>query len=353
MRFRMGDEAKAEGDAIWGRYNSDIVLDHCSMSWSTDECASFYANRNFTMQWCLITESLRSSVHGKGNHGYGGIWGGRNASFHHNMLSCHDRRNPRIDHPEIYDTYLATHRGNVDLRNNVIYNWGSNSAYGGEGGSFNVVGNYYKPGPASKERNYFVDAYNKTSSVVYDYPRLYMSGNYHAGSPTLAQSGWVYWHQGGSAPLLDGALPIRADDTKACYVTTHEAAVAFERVTGYAGASKVRDAVDVRAVDDARGGKATFPSGGNGSTGGIIDTQSAVGGWPTYSAGTKIADSDGDGMSDEWETLCGLDPSDAADGKTMTIDTAKRYTNLELYLHYLVQDAVLAQCANGNYMKLE
>ena len=183
--FRLGDEGSglSDGsDTIWGRYHENIILDHCSMSWSIDECASFYGNSNFTMQWCILTESLKNSVHGKGSHGYGGIWGGEDASFHHNMLSCHDSRNPRFDHPEIYETPSdPQRRGNVDFRNNVIYNWGDNSTYGGEDGHFNIVGNYYKPGPASKERIYFVDAYwyhemdDGSSSEAY--PELYMSGN--------------------------------------------------------------------------------------------------------------------------------------------------------------------------------
>ena len=139
MRFRLGDlntggNLSDGSDTIWGRYHKDIILDHCSMSWSIDECASFYANQNFTMQWCLLTESLRKSAHGKGDHGYGGIWGGKNASFHHNLLANHDSRNARIDHPGVYGSYLSTHRGNVDYRNNVIYNWGSNTTYGGEDG---------------------------------------------------------------------------------------------------------------------------------------------------------------------------------------------------------------------------
>ena len=155
LRFRMGDEMGAaahDEDALGGRYRRNILIDHCSISWSTDECASFYANENFTMQWCILSESLRRSLHDKGSHGYGGIWGGRNASFHHNLLASHDSRNPRFDHPLLYlpNVALDDFRGVVDFRNNVIYNWGSNSTYGGEGGRFNMVANYYKPGDSGK-----------------------------------------------------------------------------------------------------------------------------------------------------------------------------------------------------------
>lgn len=365
MRFRMGDATNVEDDAIWGRYQKNIILDHCSMSWCTDECASFYANCNFTMQWCLITESLRASVHGKGSHGYGGIWGGRNASFHHNMLANHDSRNARLDHPQVYATYIDTHRGNVDFRNNVIYNWGSNTTYGGEDGRFNMVNNYYKQGPASSPRGYFLDAYNNSNSTQWNYPRVYMAGNHYQprGSATPPamnddnRSGGIYAHQGTghgwSEVYLDAPLSIKADDTKTTHVSNHTAAMAYERVLDHAGANLSRDAVDGRAVGDARSGTATFPDGGNGSKNGIIDTQTAVGGWPTYNSTTPPADTDGDGMPDEWERLTNLDPNNAADAKTTTMDPRGRYTNLELYLHYLVQDTVLAQAEGHEYTALD
>ena len=151
LRFRLGDEGPDAGDSedcIWGRYRKDIILDHCSMSWSIDETASFYGNVNMTMQWCLIAESMNKSKHSKSTHGYGGIWGGKDASFHHNLLAHHQNRTPRFDHQNLYEENgksLDIYRGNVDYRNSVNYDWGASIAcYGGEGGHFNLVNNYIK-----------------------------------------------------------------------------------------------------------------------------------------------------------------------------------------------------------------
>lgn len=365
VRFRMGDEKKNEGDAVWGRYFDNIIIDHCSMSWCTDECASFYANCNFTMQWCVIAESLRNSIHGKGKHGYGGIWGGKDASFHHNLLAHHDSRNPRIDHPQIYGNYVETHRGNVDYRCNAVYNWGSNHTYGGENGWFNIVNNYYKPGPASSDRKYFVDAYGsyvKDGTVYADnYAEMYLSGNVNTAHPDMDNSvSSVYWHNGSSYgnynSLLQSELDIAGPSGEAVYTTTHSAELSFQQICSYAGASLVRDAVDTRICSDALNGNATFTDGGNGSKGGLIDTQTAVGGWPEYSASSSdpglVTDTDGDGMPDWFEKEFGLNVSDASDGNAFTLDSFKRYTNLEMYLHYLVRDIVEKQNAGGEYKKM-
>ena len=366
VRFRMGDENKQESDAIWGRYFQDIILDHCSMSWSVDECSSFYGNKNFTMQWCILTESLCNSVHGKGSHGYGGIWGGKNASFHHNLLANHKSRNPRFDHPEVYGNYVSTHRGHVDYRNNTVYNWGDNSTYGGEGAWFNMVGNYYKPGPASRDRKYFLDANGiyTSSKTDYGYPLLYLSGNVHTKHSNITEDNsiGIYWHDHGTntppdaSKLLSSVQPLYGPSSEAVYTTTHTAETAFERILAYGGASLSRDSVDERACTDAKTGKATFTDGGNGSKNGIIDTQTAVGGWPAYEATSaglaNVKDSDGDGMPDWFEEQFGLKKSDASDGNAKTLDSYGRYTNLEMYLHYLVKDIVEGQNAGGTYKKI-
>ncbi|MBQ5638967.1 MAG: pectate lyase, partial [Alistipes sp.] len=367
LRFRMGDAAGHEGDAIWGRYYQDIIIDHCSMSWSTDECASFYGNKNFTMQWCLIGESLRASIHGKGNHGYGGIWGGKNASFHHNILTAHSSRNPRFCHPQVYGNYLSTHRGHVDYRNNVVNNWGDNSSYGGESAQINMVNNLYKPGPASKDRKYFLaaDAYYEKDGTVWSsaYPQLYVTGNVHTAHGDITsnnQSGinftdgaeYANYQKFQSAPFA-----IKKDDSQVCYTTTQTASKAYDMTLDYAGASLKRDAVDVRLIDDVRNGKATYTTGGNGSTGGMIDTQTAVGGWPTLTATDEevkraTTDTDKDGIPDYYEEVLGLDKS-KSDASQKTLDPQGLYTNFEAYLHFLVQHITSAQTAGGTYTKLE
>lgn len=364
MRFRLGYDGNknADGeDTIWGRYHENIILDHCSMSWSIDEVASFYANRNFTMQWCILSEALRNSGHSKGGHGYGGIWGGRNASFHHNLLAHNDSRNARIDHPGIYiqkdGDYRSTHRGNVDYRNNVIYNYGSNSTYGGEDGHFNIVGNYYKSGPASesngnKVRKYFVDAYwyNKDSDIGSAYPELYLSDNYNTDGIDSKYPDGVYYHSQGDDPegvILQSPLPIRADDSKICHVSTHPVQKAYACVVDYAGASLVRDKDDIRVTGNVEKGDYSY-EGSNGSTGGLIDSQNDVGGWDTYSAEEDVKDTDGDGLPDWFEEQFGV-----SDPSSVDLDRHGRYTNLEMYLHYLVKDIIAAQNTGAAYTSLD
>ena len=372
VHFRLGDEGPNAGDSedcIWGRYRKDLILDHCSMSWSIDECASFYGNEYFTLQWCILTESMNDSAHSKGAHGYGGIWGGKDASFHHNLLANHHSRNPRIDHPEIYPdqgkyTYVfdLSKRGNVDLRNLVIYNWGDNSSYGGEDGHFNFVNCYYQPGPDSKDRHYFVDAYkdytrevrdangNKTGeklTIHYAYPNLFLSGNVHSKYNDISSDNatGIYWHNGGSAALAAAPHVIQGEGGKTAYTTTHATEQGKDRVLGYAGDVLHRDSVDERAVNGVKN-----------NTGRIINTPADVGGWPSYTATPEesalTVDSDNDGIPDWFEEKAGLDKNSEADGSAITLDKNNRYTNLEMYLHYLVKDIVAGQNAGGSYMKL-
>lgn len=349
MRFRMGDVAKVESDALGGRFQKDIIIDHCSMSWSTDECVSFYQNENFTMQWSIISESLKKSVHEKGSHGYGGIWGGKHASFHHNLMAHHDSRNPRLGE-YANDAFALTDL--VDLRNNVIYNWGGNSCYGGEAMNVNIVNCYYKPGPATSKRTRIISIDKNTKSdispnPVYDvWGKFYIDGNVVEGSAAVTEDNWTYGvynqyhHSYGTVSEEDKAAMRINEPHNAKAVTTHTAEKAYSLVLDLAGASIIRDAVDERIIADVREGKATIMDGGNGSTNGIIDTQSAVGGWPELETRDVPEDSDNDGMPDNWETENGLDPNkDDANGNNLS--TA--YDNVEVYINSLVAQQVEIQ----------
>ncbi len=339
LRFRMGDENKVQDDALKANKVNNVIIDHCSMSWSTDECASFYDNENFTLQWCLIAESLRNSVHKKGSHGYGGIWGGQTVTFHHNLLAHHDSRNPRFcgsrysNQPELEK---------VDFRNNVIYNWGQNSAYAGEGGTYDLVNNYYKPGPATlakkgKVRYRILAPNDKAGKNTEDrvWGRFYVSGNFMFGHEDVTKNNSLGVHPDptDSASVIPGDL-LAKTEFKMPFVTTQKAEDAYNDVLKFAGASFKRDVVDTRIVNEVKNGTFTF-KGSNGSDNGIIDSQSDVGGWPEYKCNSKdiLKDSDEDGMPDVWEEKHKLNKNNKEDGYAFTLD--KNYTNVEIYLNEL------------------
>jgi pectate lyase len=341
IRFRMGDENKVADDALKGIRRKDILIDHCSMSWSTDECSSFYDNENFTMQWCILSESLRISVHGKGDHGYGGIWGGNKATFHHNLLAHHDSRNPRLCGARYH---AIPENENVELVNNVFYNWGGNSGYAGEGGQYNIVGNYYKPGPASlaKKGNHNYRIFSPNSDAGDNrqargvWGRFYVAGNVMHGNVDVTADNWKGIHPAnrvGENQTIEGLkadVPFLISDIKPV-----DARDAYEHVLAKAGASLRRDPVDQRIVNEVRLGTFTF-TGSKGSGNGLIDSQTDVGGWPAYafSENDLVQDSDEDGIPDYWEKLKGLNPADASDGQLFSI--SKTHTNLETYLFSLV-----------------
>jgi hypothetical protein len=336
IRCRIGDQwpdgtENGDNDAVWGRYGNTIILDHITASWSIDEALSFYVNTNFTAQWCLISESLRYSHHLKGAHGYGGIWGSTNSSWHHNLLAHHSSRNPRIEG----DT-----ANNVDLRNNVIYNWGFNSCYGGEKATVNIVNCYYKYGPAtgSGVRDRIVNpSLQKDAAgvaiVPHTYGQWYIRGNYVNGSSSVTTDNSLGVDpEGGSAErsLCLSTTPFAVATT---YPVTEQTALnAYNSVLDDAGCSLTRDSVDTRIVNEVRTGTATY-GGQTGAGLGIIDSQTTVGGWPTLNSLAALADADHDGMPDAWELSRGLNPNNAADRNTDR--DGDGYTNLEEYINWL------------------
>jgi hypothetical protein len=338
LRVRLGDESGGESDAMSGFTNAlvgqknHIIVDHCSASWSQDETLSYYGNDFVTVQWCIISESLYNSSHPKGAHGYGGIWGGvDHTSFHHNLLAHHSSRNPRLSGT---GTTVACY--NVDLRNNVIYNWGFNSAYGGEASTANFVNNYYKPGPATKT--------GVRSRIYQPSDTLgvwHIQGNYVEGNPAVSTDNWA----GGVSPSIAVSNLNKLKATTpfpALPVATQTAQQSFDLVLQYAGATfPKRDTIDSRIVYEtqsgtvAYGGKTYAKAQGFDTTKvyGIIDSQTDVGGWPALNSIAAPLDSDHDGMPDSWEIAQGLDWNNAADRNKIG---AGGYTMLDIYLNGLV-----------------
>ena len=337
LRFRMGDQNKVEGDALSINDHRNIIVDHCSFSWSTDECVSCYGNTDFTLQYCIISESLKESVHAKGAHGYGGSWGGTNASFHHNLLAHHQSRNPRFDHDYVNVKCV----GPIDFVNNVVYNWESNSAYGGEGSTMggggrliNFVANYFKPGPSTKSgvKTRLVDPWtncdncvagskvlSKGGSVVA--PKIYLVDNVMAGSSDVTADNW----KGSTKSKSVAGVNTRWTDGLTAMTNEQSAEQAFETVLSKAGCSLRRDALDARIVSEVRNG-----------TGKLVNSPADAGGYPQLKNETPPADTDRDGMPDEWEEAHGLDKTSSADSKLYSLD--KEFTNLEVYLNSLVQN---------------
>jgi len=344
IRIRPGDSAGIENDAITGTGNKNIMIDHCSCSWAIDEVASFYDNTNFTLQWCIISESLYRSLHRKGEHGYGGIWGGLHASFHHNLITDHSSRNPRF--------CGSRYSGNPDLekmdfRNNVIYNWGFNSAYGGEEGNYNMVNNYFKPGPATrmKVRSRILELTQEFYNPDFNPDTLkagwfFIEGNFMEGNTRVTANNWDGGVQGSEIDP-ESITHSRLSEPVPCYpVQTTDATTALRDVLNNAGASLIYDPVDRRILYETQTGTeqygATFEGGGKG----IIDSQSDAGGWPVFRSSEPPNDSDHDGMPDKWERKNKLNP-DRADPNAHSLDTG--YTNIEMYINSLVEHLMIHQ----------
>ena len=335
IRVRVGDRHKLDSDGLGGgRYGQkNVMLDHLSVSWSIDECLSIYKTENLTVQWCLVAHSLNTSVHTKGSHGFGGIWGGYKATFHHNLLANHASRNPRFS--SVDGTKW------VDYRNNVVYNWGFKTAYGGgHHGEINMVNNYYKPGPASQHHRLLDVAEDGTG-------RYYVTGNVMEGDEAVTKdnrsavtdrAGKRYVRHRRSASPDSGispeAVPASGEECASCLVNApfpyepineDTPVVAYRRVLASVGCSFSQDAYDKEVLRQVKEGLGTF------GINGIINSQEDVGGWPALNAGKIPLDSDGDGMPDTWEIRHGLNPKDASDSSAYTID--KEYTNIEVYLN--------------------
>ena len=426
MRFRLGNEALKtnssahEGDGLGGMDGDRIMIDHCSVSWSIDECLSVYGSKNITVQWCMATQSLVNAGHSKGAHGYGGNWGGAGASYHHNLLAHHGSRVPRLGPRP--STQLDER---MDLRNNVMYNYAGEGCYGGEAMTVNIVNNYYKPGPATDaisaakqkrmakpgirtfsycigsdqlkttaqnynkvkgtslstckltvdssdkgyltfsgdDNKYEIDieklcitvdgqevkvSTNDWGKTLHKWGSYYIEGNVNSKHADVSADNWKIglFNQVDKGSKVDYHNATEEEvhafvPMEFAAVTTHSAEDAYDRVLKYAGASLSRDEYDEMMVADTRDGVASCIVSGIGK--GLINSQDDIKyadgstGFPKLNSLEAKADTDGDGMPDEWETANGLNPNDAKDGP-MTAQNG--YTNLENYLNSLVAHIV-------------
>lgn len=411
IRLRRGQEKDINdgADATWQRNKTGIIFDHCSFSWSIDEVASFYDNNNFTMQWCTVAESLTNPGHSKGAHGYGGIWGGKLASFHHNFVGHLMNRGPRFcgarygwtgyTSNKDYDTYKwenPVQAENVDFRNCVMYN-AQGTCYGGPGGGqINIVNNYYKAGPSQSLKSKTLNGIKVSVSTGNErgsqdritqvsvassgnadkkHPELYeMTSRYFiSGNTTETTKETVTKNQDWKGVVYDKGTytyngEIYSADKKNFYgdavahqtingvscvkikmdtpaptgdVTTHSAAETFGKVLAYSGASLYRDEIDARYMEEAKTGTAKY-KGSITNSPGIIDKVSDVNGYTeaNFGKGSRPADfdTDNDGIPDAWETANGLNPNDASDALTYSLDSKGYYTNLEVYANSLVEN---------------
>lgn len=294
-----GDSLTLEGSTSSGTHARNIVIDHNSFSWATDETvSSYYDTSDITFSYNIMAEGLSNSSHELGEHSKGLFISGDlsyNISAHHNLMAHNVERNPEV-----------STNGYSDIRNNVTYDWGkwATTVTDKRQGKTNVVNNVFKPGPSQSTTREDIDLYSYGLGM-----QTYVAGNMRVnGVPASVDSMFAKFQQ--PAPL------------PAAPVTTTSALQAFDDVMGSAGATVPRlDPVDIRILAEVQNG-----------TGRAIDDPSQVGGWPTMTAGTAPVDSDHDGMPDAWETVRGLNP--------LTNDSAADrdgdgYTNVEEYINGL------------------
>jgi hypothetical protein len=352
LRFRPGVPLDANGvpTSSFVTYGLDVenyenvIIDHCSFSWANEECLAMYDNKNTTLQWCIASEGLYNAYHSKGVRGYGGVWGGQFASYHHNLIAHQNNRTPRFNGARAHDTIAL-----IDYRNNVNYNWvSSSSTYGGDveinGGiaRLNQLNNYYKPGPATPSTHRLMRP--DYSSNARGVGRFHVRGNIIEGNAARTADNWL---------AVDfSQIPVTSRDssrsdslfTITAPITMQTAQEAYETVLADAGASLPRrDSADRRIAREVR----TRTTSGTGSANrpGIIDNPVVVGGWPVYNNCTGPEDTDQDGMPDEWELENGLNPNEPSDRNQLSTEG---YTQLEQYLNYADHNRITRRICAGS-----
>ncbi|MBB1286491.1 polysaccharide lyase [Flavisolibacter sp. BT320] len=355
MRFRRGETfVGRRDDAIGGNPVGNIIIDHVSASWGLDENMSMYRHMyndstgateqklptvNITIQNSIFGEALDTW-----NHAFGSTLGGENCTFMRNLWANNAGRNPSIGWNGIFN-----------FVNNVVFNWVHRSIDGGDyRASYNIINNYFKPGPATPNNDVghrILKPESGRSKLKYlVFGRAYVAGNIMEGHPEITKDNWAGGVQVEDLPNTDKYTPyIKVSKPLPMpQLTVLPATEAFDYVLANAGATlPKRDAVDQRITEQVRTGKINALAGVklpetqfkhrrlpiDSYKQGIITDIAQVGGYPEYK-GTPYKDSDNDGMPDTWEVKNGLNPKNADDA---SLDKDKDgYTNIENYLNSLV-----------------
>lgn len=345
LRFRMGDRYQNKGmvdgagsdDAFSASGRKNIIIDHCSMSWSTDEVCSVYKGDSTTLQWNLITEPLNYSYHFETgdrdfeHHGYGGIWGGSHFSAHHNLIAHCVSRTPRFNGVRLGETDEL-----ADFTNNVIYNWGHNNVYGGENGKYNLINNYYKYGPETKKnmQSRIVNP-TRTANTANPYGRFYVAGNYVDGDDETTADNYLGIHADKATTEQETQMAIVNHAFPVISVRTQPAQEAYKAVLQYAGAIlPQRDTLDQRVIKEVANRTGRFIDVQGGYPHGTA-YEKTINAWPSLQQEPPLRDTDKDGMPDEWELKNQLNINDPDDASLYSVHQS--YTNIEVYINSLVQ----------------
>lgn len=361
MRFRRGKtDVGRRDDALGGNPVGNVVVDHTSASWGLDENMSLYRHMydpgdgSTPKKFGTVNLTVQNSISSEGldtyNHAFGSTMGGENCTFVRNLWADNTARNPSIGWNGIFN-----------FVNNVIFNWQHRSVDGGDYTAlYNIINNYYKPGPVTPKGDPISYRILKPESGRSKLPykvfgRCYVHGNIVDGNEKVTRDNWAggvqMENQKGDLMSYDSArhyFPYMKVDRPfpMAPVQIMSATQAYQYVLANAGATLPhRDPVDTRVIKQVRTGKIDYLPGINTDTmyqfkyrrlgrdsykQGIITNISEVGGYPTYQ-GTPYKDSDHDGMPDAWETAHGLNPHDAADASKDA--DGDGYTNIEEYLN--------------------
>ncbi|KAA6347770.1 hypothetical protein EZS27_004794 [termite gut metagenome] len=354
MRFRRGEtNVGRRDDSFGGNPVGNIMIDHCSCTWGLDENISFYRHMfnpgegykelklptvNVTIQNTISAKALDTY-----NHAFGSTLGGENCSFMRNLWASNAGRNPSIGWNGVFN-----------FVNNVLYNWVHRSVDGGDYTAlYNIINNYYKPGPLTPKNSpvgyrFLKPESGRSKLGYYEFGRVYCNGNIMEGNETVTKDNWAGGVQVQNQPNTDGYTEyMRWDEPFPMpYLTIMPAKDTYNYVMKNAGANiPRRDIVDERIIEEVETGKVYYVEGldpksfyqfehrrlpADSYKKGIITDIKQVGGYPEYK-GIPYVDTDKDGMPDAWEKANGLNPNDASDA--VKDCTGDGYTNIEKYIN--------------------